>query len=511
MTATKRQSPGQTTCILHLRLSDMRDGNADTFDSRAQALRDLAARLGWTPVAEMIENDLDSRGRRKSASAYKDKLVTLPGGRQGYRTDRPRWRAEVLDRLAAGVNLISEDADREARNVRDGEDVLDAARISGASVAFLSDQPEDDDDPPVLAVTRGGTDSQRDQLRGRWKAAAKSSADTARRVRNGRKRAAEIGSYGGGRRPYGLTPDPDGQHYRRTLLHVPAEAAELRRWADRLLAGWSLKALARDARARGLATVKGGAWTPEAIRDALTKPSVAGLTVVAHDSYAPASWPAILDRETWEAVRALVDDPGRRTNTGNANEPTHLLSGIARCHCGSPVKVNAGTRRAAAYVCTASAHLRRNAAGTDALVLSFVAAYLAQEPDVLTPPERTAGVDTRALRAEAARLTAIGERQAAMWGTGEVSDSEMRAGSRARKARLDEIAGQLAAVTMPDPLQEFRGAPDAGAVLAGLDLPRLRAVVRLLMDVTLKPATRRGSGFDADSVEVGPAAPLLAA
>jgi hypothetical protein len=145
----------------------------------------------------------------------------------------------------------------------------------------------------------------------------------------------------------------------------------------------------------------------------------------------------------------------------------------------------------------------------DDLVLAYAAEYLrTRGADLLRPPARP-GVDVRALRAEAARLTAIAERQAAMHGLGEISDAELRAGSRARRARLDAITGQLAAQTEVDQLAEFRDAPDAAEVLAALPLPRRRAVVRLLVDVTLLPAGRRGRGFYLDTVRVQPAAAAL--
>ena len=78
------------------------------------------------------------------------------------------------------------------------------------------------------------------------------------------------------------------------------------------------------------------------------------------------------------------------------------------------------------------------------------------------------GVDAPALRAEAARIDAIGKRQARMHAMGEISDSEMRAGSWARKSRLDEIAAKtLFGTDWPGPgvpdikknLDEFRGLP----------------------------------------------------
>jgi site-specific DNA recombinase len=354
-----------------------------------------------------------------------------------------------------------------------------------------------------LTLTNGGTDSEITMARIMVAMGNKSSRDNARRVAAKRGDLAGAGAYGGGRRPFGYRPDPEAPKYHKTLIVVPAEAAEIGRAADAVMASTSLKAVARDWRERHVPTVTGAQWSAETLRDVLMKPALAAL-VPAGGELVPASWPAILERETWEALTAKLTDPARITTTGN--EPTHLLSGIARCHCGAPVK-GGGAARTMSYVCTVGNHLRRQAAATDALVLAYVAEYIGtQAADLLRPPARP-GVDAGALRAEAARLTAIGERQAAMHGLGEISDAEMRAGSRARKARLDAIAAQLSVATEPDPLAEFRDQPDAGAVLEALPLPRKRAVARLLVTVTLLPATRRGRGFDPDSVRVGPVTP----
>jgi site-specific DNA recombinase len=505
MTATKSQS--KTTATLYLRLSDFRDDSGG-FSGREARLRAEAARLGWTVGRVVVENDVSltsstTNGRTRPASAFKRDSKT-------GRVIRPGFRS-IVDDLRAGRTgaMLCEDLDRAARDPRDLEDLVDAVAASGASARSLSGS---------LTLTAGGTDSEITMARIMVTMANKASRDNARRVSAKRGDLAAAGSYGGGIRPFGFRPDLDAPKYAKTLLQVPAEAAEIRAAADAVMAGVSLKAVARDLRDRGVPTVKGGKWSAEILRDVLMKPAVAAL-VPAGGELMRASWEPILEREQWEAVCAKLSEPTvtitypsgttytgpRITNTRNANEPRHLLSGIATCYCGAPVKAGGG-KGGRSYLCTASNHLRRTAAPVDELVLAFTAEYIQQQgADLLRPPARP-GVDTRALRAESARLTAIGERQAAMHGLGEISDAELRAGSRARKARLDAIAGQLAAQTEVDQLGEFRDQPDAGEVLAGLPLPRQRAVVRLLVDVTLKRATRRGQGFDEDSVEVGPVA-----
>ena len=494
-----------TSATLYLRLSDFRD-DSDGFAGREARLRAEAARLGWDVGRVVVENDVipAANGRARPASAFKRRKIVTPSGRTEWRVYRPQFRSILEQDIPAGRSLLCEDLDRAARDPRDLEDLVDAVAASRVSARSLSGS---------LTLTDGGTDSEITMARIMVAMGNKSSRDTARRVAAKRGDLAQAGAYGGGRRPFGFSPDPDAPKYAKTLLVVPAEAAEITRAAQAVMADTTLKAIARDLREREVPTVTGARWTPSTLRDILLKPAVAGLQIAGRDEngkpvYVPATWPAILDREPWEALSAKLTDPGRTTTTGN--EPRHLLSGIARCHCGATVKASGSGnhRQSVGYVCAEHGHLRRLASATDALVLAYVARYIAQHAATLLRPPARPGVDTHALRAEAANLTAIGERQAAMHAIGGITDAELLSGSRTRKARLDKIAAQLSAATEPDPLAEFRGAPDARAVLAvlkALPLARRRAVVRLLVCVTLLPSVRRGPRFDEDSVRVRPA------
>jgi hypothetical protein len=74
---------------------------------------------------------------------------------------------------------------------------------------------------------------------------------------------------------------PGGRHvgYRRVdgnLEPIPEVAEQLRWAAERVLAGWSLEAIARDFAAKGIPTAKGGRWTHVNVKGALTAPTIAG-------------------------------------------------------------------------------------------------------------------------------------------------------------------------------------------------------------------------------------------
>ncbi len=151
--------------------------------------------------------------------------------------------------------------------------------------------------------------------------------------------------------------------------------------------------------------------------------------------------------------------------------------------------------------------MRRSAPHVDAYAGLWVCEYLSRDDnrDLLRPPARP-GVDAGALRIEAIQLGERKRAQMRMHAAGDLDDADLAEGLKEIKRRLAGITAMLAASTTPDPLAEFRDQPDAEQVWDALPLARKRAVLRLLAAITLLPATRRGKGFDPESVRVVPLA-----
>jgi site-specific DNA recombinase len=516
MTTSQGKTTGSAVYAdLYLRLSDFRADDADSFGAREGKLRTEAGRLGWTVRRVVTENDVTTDGRRKPASAYKRQLVRradgtpeMRFGRRVYRVLRPGWRS-VLEDLGTGAAaaVLAEDLDRVARDPRDIEDLIDAVSACGGHARSLSGS---------LCLTDGGRSDELAMARVLTAMGAKSSADTARRVADGRERSALAGSYGGGRRPFGYRADPDAPKGAKTLTVVPEEAAILRDAATAILdQGVSLKAIARDLRDRGVPTVTGAPWTASTLRDTLAKPAVAGIAVHTgtvkgeetgkeHEATMehPDAWPAILERDVYDRLRGLFES--RKTGTGN--EPRWLLSLIATCGvCGAVVKCTGSAARRG-YTCTAHGHVRRAAVAVDEYVSAVVVERLSRPDvaDLLRPPPRP-GTDAVKLRSETRKLRDRKAAQMRMHAAGDIDDADLAAGMRVIRDRLAAVESQLAASDQPDPLAEFRDRP-AAAVWESLTLPRKRAVVRLLMRVTILPAGRKGRRFDETSVRVLPVA-----
>jgi DNA invertase Pin-like site-specific DNA recombinase len=483
------------TCDLYLRLSDLRTEEA--FDKREAKLRALADALGWKVFRVVVENDMipGRDGKVRPASAFKRRKIRTPSGKIELRVVRPGFR-EILDDITTGrVNgLLAEDLDRTVRDPRDLEDLLDACAMTGASARSLSGS---------LTLSNGGTEAERSMARVMVAMANKSSADTARRVADGRERNWGE-SYQGGPRPFGFVAATDTDKHHRTLLIVPDEAEIIRNAAaDILDRGISLKAILRGLRENNVPTSRGGQWNGRTLKQVLTKPTVAGLAPY-KGQLKPAPWPAILERDVWERLCEKLNNPPADANRGN--EPKHLLTGIAKCgicNDGTSVRANgSGTLRGKkGYQCEKVAHIHRNIENVDAMVEAVIIRYIdLHAKDILTPPTRK-GIDVSTLRAEAKRLRERKATQIRMHALGDLTDDDLAMGMRTIRDRLSVVEAQIHASSEPDPIAEFRNKP-AEAVWKSLSLPRKRAVVKLLVDVTFLPTRRRGPGFDPDSLEI---------
>jgi DNA invertase Pin-like site-specific DNA recombinase len=148
----------------------------------------------------------------------------------------------------------------------------------------------------------------------------------------------------GGRRPFGFEAD------RRTIR---AEEADLiRDGARRVVSGTSITSLAREWNETGVVTTTGGKWAQTTLRRVLAAPRTGGLLEHKGVVVGDAPWPAIVDRKTWEQLRAVLER--RRGDQPRYGPRKHLLVGLARCGlCDSKLSALApwGRRRSVTYVC----------------------------------------------------------------------------------------------------------------------------------------------------------------
>lgn len=154
-----------------------------------------------------------------------------------------------------------------------------------------------------------------------------------------------------GPRPYGYTREQNGNHIANALFPNPKEAAIIVEVAVRVINGESLRGIARDLDARNVPTISGKGWNHSTLRTVLLNPTTAGLT---RDGTASDNWSAILDRETWDHIATILNDPERTSHIEAGKEARklkHLLPGIMECgRCGGRM-VTKSHKRGRQYGC----------------------------------------------------------------------------------------------------------------------------------------------------------------
>ncbi len=461
MTATPLLRAG-----VHARRSLNRiDGQSASVSRQLRDGEALAARVGARVVKVYDEDD---------TSAFAKRVVTLPDGRRVKRNVRPTWQEALADLYHGRIDVLIEyDLDRAMREPRDLEDLIEVIEATGRQVES------------VTGSLRLRNDHEITMARVMVAMANKSSRDTARRVTAAARERANAGRNHGGMRAFGYTAD--GKHLQ------PAEAAEVARAADQLLSGVTLASIAKDLNVRGVTSVRGGAWTPNTVREMLLRPRHAGLAVYRGEVVGRAGWPAILSEDVHRAVVALLTDPARRLSTGT--RAAYLLSGLARCgHCGGPIQSGGikAVRRPGrkesqrlVYRCRTSGcwKVTRRMDWADEEVSAYIVARLSRDDavDLLADRDRP---DLAALTAEARAIQVEVDAVAAAYGRRTVSLRQLEVASADLNARLTEIDALRGTSPRVAVLRDLVGAADVGAVWAGLSLDRRRAVVAALVEVT---------------------------
>jgi site-specific DNA recombinase len=256
---------------IYARISLDKDGEGSGVERQLEDCRKLIADRGWTLVEEYVDNDV---------SAFSGK------------------RRPEFERMLAGDfdTLVVWRTDRLARRGKDLQRFLD----KGATLTSCT-EPEFTGSTGLLmlrilagfAEHESGVKSER----------------VARKMRQKREKG---DPHAGGKRCFGYTRDG--------MTVVPEEAALIREAAQRILAGETVGHVLLDWQARGLDTTRSGSN----FKRLLTSERLVALP--------PATWPPILDMETWERLRSVLQVKKGMTPR------RFLLTGLLYCgKCGGPM------------------------------------------------------------------------------------------------------------------------------------------------------------------------------
>ncbi|MGW5478471.1 recombinase family protein [Streptomyces sp. NPDC004008] len=315
----------QPTCVIYDRLSRLFAEEAP--DHRIAACRAYAEQQGWKVVHVATDTNVSGASRLE---------------------DRPGMR-EVLSWLPRVDYVLAAKLDRYARSVLEFQRLLDAAKSTSATVITADGVVSPKNASIIVNVLAAFAEYERDMI-------------TAR-ITDSKKHFRSRGNHLGGLAPYGYAVDGPVNN-KRWIIDETA-AAIVHECANRLIQhGASLTGLARELNERGVLPpadharhrdgrkVRGGLWHSTTLRDVLYTPAVRGWLVQAvpgtkrgaltnqpvldAEGRPVSTGPAILDAETWSAVRAIIDEKAK--GRGAERSGRALLLHVARCsECGGPM------------------------------------------------------------------------------------------------------------------------------------------------------------------------------
>ncbi|MEU0312480.1 recombinase family protein [Nocardioides sp. NPDC006273] len=434
------------------------EGRAVGVERQEADCKALAEKHGYTVAGIYRDNDV-------SASTKSTKK------RPGF--------TQMVERIHQGdvAAVLAYSNSRLTRRVREYLDIIDLHRETG--VLFRTVVSGDADlttaDGRGVALTLATWDQAEAER-------------TSERVTRAKADMMSRGMYSGGPRPFGY--ESDGVTIRE------AEAELIRSAAEKVLDGSGLYTLAREWNESGNLTPRGNQWRNESLRKVLMRPRTAGLTN-APGGHVEAVWPAILDMDRWEAVRAILLDPSRRSNQ-LGGEAQWLLTGIAVCGldgCGATVR-HGRTKSIPHYRCSNRSCTSRRQDLTDDLVRAVIVKRL-REPDASDLLARhldpAAAKEARSLRRT---VTELETRLEALATNTDLSEKMLAKRAAVLEGELEQAQTRLDAANVATmaagPLNALAGHRDPGQAFLDADLKTQRGVVRTLVTITFLPNAPKG-------------------
>jgi DNA invertase Pin-like site-specific DNA recombinase len=452
-----------TTAAVYLRISLDRTGEMFAVTRQRQDCLKLCEQRGWTPL-EYVDNDVSATSGKR---------------RPGYQ----RMLADIRDGKIGAV--VAWDADRLHRQPRELEDFIDLA--DGHKLALATVGGDFD-----LATPTGRGNARMKGVFARMEMEQKS----ARQKREARQKAERgVAKW---RNAFGYL-DMGGD-----LRELDPKTAPLVKQAyAAILAGSSLKDIAKlfnDAGAYGLT---GKPWRDSTVSLFVRKPRNAGLREHNGQIIGKGTWPALVDESTWRAAQKVLDAPGRAP--GRKTVRRHRLTGVLGCgRCGHYLSGQWTTQKTIVYGCKQCHGVSIRAEHVEPLLMRVVAGRLAQ-PDAidLLRAELHDEAEAEKLRTEAntllARLDEIADERA----------DGLLTGKQAKRA-TERINNKLTELERRQQDQEKLrvfdgiplGKPEATDAVQRLSPDRFRAVLDVLLTVTVAPVGKGGRVFNPERVQV---------
>jgi DNA invertase Pin-like site-specific DNA recombinase len=441
----------------------------------------LCRRNGWPHLEPFVDNDY-------SASDYATK-------------ERPRYK-EMMRLVRGGevTRIVCYDVDRLYRRVKELEELISLANDGRVSIVSMHGELD-------LSTADG-----RFTARILVSMAQKSSDDTSRRIRRQRQAWREKGIAKGGRAAFGWT-DP--------MTPAPDEVKVIEKAMKAVLAGESLNGIAKAWNEQGIPTKAGAKqWTHDTVTGVLLNPRNIGKMTHGREVHpvaraghrrqivGDAKWPAIVDRDIFERVTAVVESRGAHLQgIAHARAP---LTGVLVCgNCGSTLTKHQ-TNGKPAWRCMKTLYGRGcNRIGVKAETLEArIYVVVFRYVDKAKLADLVDADDEDANRRIVDQVTAIDRKVAEYADMLDADEMDRPTFARLRQRALAKQAAltdRLARNERYTVLKPYAGKPGRlRAAWDELSVDRKRAViVAALAPITVHASSFRGPGFDTDRVRFG--------
>lgn len=465
---------GSVRAGLYVRISDDADGRGLGVARQEADCRQLCEQRGWQ-VADVYEDNDRSAYSGKPRPAYQRMLADMAGGR--------------LDAVVVW------DTDRLTRRTMELEQFMAVAETAKVDLAVVS------------GMVDLGSDGGRFVARVMGARAQMESDDKRRRLRRKHEELAAAGKVsGGGWRPFGFEDD------RRTVRED--EAVLIRQAAEHLLAGGSMRSLARRWEADGVRSPADKTWSATALRRMIGSPRAAGLREHHGEAVGPAEWPAILDEVTHRRLKTRLKGTGEARQ--NRERRYLLTGGLAVCGlCGTALVARPRNDGERCLVCAKGpgepgcGRIRVLAQPLEDMVgVAVIEALDGPRLGQALRADRETDSQEAGLLDQIARWQAQLEQASADYYTAEpdsrLSLGEFQAARRALQGRIDQAKGRLGRnsrrrmlVSLPAGRQGLEQAWEQG------DLGWRRALVAAIIDrIQINPATRGLNRFDPNRIDI---------
>jgi site-specific DNA recombinase len=465
-------------CLIYVRISMDEKHDEHGVTNQMAKLEQKANERGWTVVYRLSDNDI----------GVTRKDPTKPGKyRPGYE--------EAMRLVDAGAvdAVLCFKWDRFIREPLDLEYLI--PRFDKAGVRFAE----------VEGSIDLGTDSGRLHARIMIAVAKAEQERKAERQKLANEQAAINGKrFLGCPRPFGYQDD----HITAHVTEGPAVAEA----CAAMLGGSTLSGVMREWTRLGLEPPQRSnrgttQWSRTSIRTILLNPRIAGLSAYHREIVGQGQWESLVSEETWRAVKGILEDPARSVPHGVRT----LLGGLAVCPCGTVVAGTPSHSGRRVYRCTqakrnrayAGTHVARQAVQVEEFIEKLVVARLSRSDAADLVAVEETGIDVAALREEATAIRRNLEEMAADRAVGLITRPQMLAATERGNVRLEEIGAELDDAGRENVLAPLVAAENAAQVWEELDLSRKRAVIKMLMSITLHSPGRGARGpFDPSTVTV---------